>query len=314
MTLSFVEAPTARVLSLGGGVDSFAMLVDAIARGARPDAVAFVDVTDPEGADPGEWPATYRHIRDVVAPLCRRHRIRFAWIDSGRYPVRDARSLFAWLWARGQIPVAGPNRICTRIAKVERFERWLDDHFPDQLVEVWIGFEAGEEGRSKYDPNAGRPRKHRPGLARRCNRFPLIERRLCRCRCVALIERAGHPVPTASACTFCPYGSKGEWQVLAAELPETFARAVELEARKAPTEAGRKLSIMGFRSFEKRPAPERTRLKLLRDHAGVAYAAPTLPEFIQGDYRPKAAPCEVCGAPEKVRKVAGCADSFSRAA
>lgn len=123
---------TPRVLSLGGGLDSFAMLVEGINRSDRPDVVVFIDVGHPD--DPGEWPGTYRHIREVVRPLCEREGIRFVWIDSDAYPVRDARSLFAWLKARKQIPVAGPNRICTRIAKVERFERWLDDNYPDHHV------------------------------------------------------------------------------------------------------------------------------------------------------------------------------------
>jgi len=96
-----------RVLSLGGGLDSFAVLVRAIQLGQPPDVVVFVDVGHPE--DPGEWAGTYQHLREVVAPLCARHGIEFVWIDSTRYPVRDARSLFAWLWARGQIPVAGPD-------------------------------------------------------------------------------------------------------------------------------------------------------------------------------------------------------------
>lgn len=43
-----------RVLSYGGGLDSFGMLVDAVARGDKPDLVVFADVTDPERKDPGE--------------------------------------------------------------------------------------------------------------------------------------------------------------------------------------------------------------------------------------------------------------------
>jgi len=141
----FAPAERPRVLSLGGGVDSFAMLVRALERGEAPDVVAFVDVGAP--GDPGEWPSTYRHVDEVVRPLCERQGIEFVRIDGERYPVRDARSLFAWMWERGQIPVAGPTRICTRIAKVERFECWLDDRYPGQEVEVWIGFEAGDEPR-----------------------------------------------------------------------------------------------------------------------------------------------------------------------
>lgn len=310
----FDEKPSARVLSLGGGVDSFALLVECIRRGVRLDAVVFVDVGDPDHVDPGEWPGTYRHIREVVIPLCRRHRIRFEIVDSTRYPVRDARSLYAWLLKRGQIPTTGPSRVCTTIAKVERFERWLDDTFPGQLVEVLIGFEAGEESRALKDPNAGgkRRRKPRPEHARRVNRFPLIEWRLCRCRCIAAIERAGLEVPSASACTFCPYASKGEWQLLAAELPATFDAAAELEVRKPLTGPGKKLSIMGFHTLAPlKSGQPRTALHVLRDHDGVEYVAPPLPAFIRGTYVATVEACDVCGAPEKARKVAGCVEALA---
>ena len=63
------------------------------------------------------------------------------------------------MWSRHQFQSSGDDPICTRIAKVERFERWLDDAYPDQQVEVWIGFEAGEEARTKKDPNAGKARR-----------------------------------------------------------------------------------------------------------------------------------------------------------
>ena len=286
--LAFAAPPRlARVLSYGGGLDSFAMLVEAIRRGICLDAVVFVDVADPGGEDPGEWPGTYRHIRDVVEPLCAKHGIRFETVDSTRYPVRDARSLFAWMYQRGQIPIAGPNRICTRIAKVERFETWMRDAFGDAPVEVWIGFEAGEEARAAKDPNAGASTQRR-------NRFPLIEWNLCRCRCEALVRDAGFPVPRKSACVFCPYGSKGDWQTFARELPETFDRVVDLEARKPPTaKNGRKLSIMGYRT--------------IKDAAGnvVEVKAPPLPRFIQGTYRPIARTCDVCGGP-RATKATGC--------
>src|SRR6185437_4209536 len=75
-----------RVLSYGGGLDSFAMLLLAILSGELPDVVVFVDVADgspdrdPE--DLGEWPGTYQHIREVVIPLCRAHGIEFVWLTA----------------------------------------------------------------------------------------------------------------------------------------------------------------------------------------------------------------------------------------
>lgn len=314
--------PRPRVLSYGGGVDSFAALLESIERGEQPDAVVFVDVSDgsPEAdpTDPGEWQGTYRHIREVVIPLCKRHGIAFVWIDTTRYPVRDARSLFAWMWARGQIPVAGPNRLCTTIAKVERFERWMSDTYPGRDVEVWIGFEAGEEARVAKDPNAGKPaapttangillagvfaevvkrrraKKIDPAAARRHNRFPLIEWGMCRCRAVALVERLGYPVPRKSACKFCPYGSMSDWQTFAREDPKDFARVGELEARKPPTSRGHKLSIMAYRTH--------------KDAEGnvIRVEAPPIAEYVRRKARPAQKPCKVCGAAVKATKATGC--------
>ena len=278
-----------RVFSYGGGLDSFALLLEAARRGDLPDIVCFIDVADPEHADPGEWAGTYRHLREVVKPFCAARGVEFEWLDTARYPVRDARSLFAWLEARKQIPVSGPNRICTTIAKVERFERWLGDRFPGETVEVWIGFEAGEEKRAAKDPNAGK------ATSARRNRFPLIEWGLCRCRCEAIVRASGYPVPRKSACVFCCYATKGDFQTLAAEDPATFARVVELEASKPPTKKnGAKLSIKGFRTVTRPDGTKDYRPKLL-------------PVFIAGPaYKRKVEPCEVCGAAEKATKATGC--------
>lgn len=300
-----------RVLSYGGGADSFAVLLRAIELGDKPDAVAFVDVGDGDatrdGEDPGEWPGTYKHIREVVIPLCAREGIRFEWIDGARYPVRDARSLFAWLWARGQIPVAGPNRLCTTIAKVERFEAWMSDVFPGELVEVWIGFEAGEEARASKDPNAGtkkRKRKVRPTDARRVNRYPLIEWAWCRCRAVAYIRSRGFAVPRKSACMGCCYNSMPDWQTLQREQPAVFGLYAELEARKPPTSNGVKMSITGFKMLKK--PPRRPSALVLVDNIGRVYRAPPLPEYVKGKARGPKTACQVCGAGERATKAVGC--------
>ncbi len=283
-----------KILSYGGGLDSFAMLLDGIARGEKPDVCVFMDVSDgsadANGTDPGEWLGTYRHIREIVMPLCAREGIEFVWIDTRTIPVRNARSLFTWMEERGQIPVAGPNRICTIVAKVERFETWMAQRFPGgEPVEVWIGFEAGEESRTEKDPNAGKPSTQRK------NRFPLQERGLCRCRCEALVRAAGYPVPRKSACVFCPYGSKNDWKTFARELPEQFAKVVALEANKPPTKKnGIKLSIMGFSSRKR------------ADGTQVRKATP-LPEFVVAPSRPsKPKPCGVCGAAERATKATAC--------
>lgn len=279
-----------RVLSYGGGLDSFAMLVRALELGERPDVVCFVDVGDGtrelDGHDPGEWPSTYRHMREVVIPLCERNGIDFEWLSSERYPVRNARSLFAWLAARKQIPVAGPNRICTVIAKVERFEAWLADAFPGERVEVWVGFEAGEEARAAKDPNAGKS-------TQRANRFPLIEWGLCRCQCEQLVRERGYAVPRKSACVFCPYATRGDFQRLAVELPETFEKVAQLEDVKPPTKNGAKLSIKNFRTVKNPDGSKRYIPTMLRD-------------YVRGTYRKPVEACGVCGRAQRATKATGC--------
>lgn len=301
-----------KVLSLGGGLDSWAMLLDAEIRGELPDVVAFVDVGDRDDANNiAEWDSTYRHIEEVVQPWCAARGIQFVEISARTgYAIRphlqNARSLFGYFWQTTTIPVAGNNRICTRIAKVERFEAWLDATYPGQVVETWIGFDAAETERADNDPNAGNPRKptHLGKLpmwwrwtrvlayclshAQRVNRFPLIERDLCRCRCEALARESGYPVPRKSACQFCVYASKTDWRALAAERPAVFARIVELEERKPPTkENNRKLSIMAYSSRTQKGTP--------------------LPKFIASRDRPgKPKPCPVCGAAKRATKATGC--------
>lgn len=283
----------ARVIAYGGGLDSYEVLLGCLEAGEHLDAVCFVDVADPDHEDPGEWPSTYRHLREVVRPLCERHDVPFVWLSSDRYPVRDSRSLFAWLRDRHQIPVAGPQRICTTIAKVERFEQWLGNTFPGYEVEVLVGFEAGEEKRAANDPNTGGRRSGPlPGGAVRRNRFPLMERGLCRCRCEAAVRARGLAVPRKSACVYCPYGSKGDWQTFARELPAWFALTEKLESDKPLTKNGRKLSIMGYRTIKK-------------NGAIVAVKAPPLREFIRGTYRPLKKICPVCGGP-RATKATGC--------
>ena len=149
---------------------------------------------------------------------------------------------------------------------------------------MWIGFEKGEEKRAEKDPNAAAGRKAKPGAARRHNRFPLIEWDLCRCRCEAMARASGHPVPRKSACVFCPYASRGDWQRFAVELPEDFARVVKLEADRPLTKNGKQLSIMDYRNGK-----------------------PTmLTDYIRKPYTKKINRCTVCGARDRATKATGC--------
>ena len=49
--------------------------------------------------------------------------------------------------------------------------------------------------------------------------YPLIDLRLDRAACIAIIRQAGLPVPPKSSCWFCPYHSLQTWQHMRQEQP-----------------------------------------------------------------------------------------------
>jgi hypothetical protein len=59
--------------------------------------------------------------------------------------------------------------------------------------------------------------------------FPLYEWGIDRCRCKAIIEAAGLPVPPKSSCFFCIFNNVVAWRKMPAEMPREFIRSVTLE-------------------------------------------------------------------------------------
>ena len=126
-----------RILSYGGGVDSFAMLVAALERGEPPTDVVFADMTDPrsvtrmlrgqepiweKGESPGEWPGTYRHLVEVAIPLMERHGIPFHWLTT-EDPTRG------WPWREyaRTYPILGGERTFGENKPYTSLYRYFED-------------------------------------------------------------------------------------------------------------------------------------------------------------------------------------------
>jgi len=259
------------------------MLVDRVQHGEVPELAIFADVTDPERKDPGEWPVTYQYLREVVMPYCDQHGIEFDWLDTTRSPIRGHRSLFGYFAAMRLMP-SRMSRLCTSAAKVERVTDELIQRYPTRPVEVWVGFEAGEEIRLKRDPHAAGV----VGLAGnwRVNRFPLMERNLCRCRCEDVLKAAGLPVPPGSACMLCPYSTRGDFKRLEHQEPEAFAFGERMEDNCQRTKKNDKVMRYGYEKGDGTDPPLRL--------------------WVEKPYTPRVMPCEVCGRPERARKNVGC--------
>lgn len=86
---------------------------------------------------------------------------------------------------------------------------------------IWIGFSIDEFQRMRsFNP------------AEKWNQeYPLVDRRLTRGDCVALVRSMGWPSPPRSACWMCPYRTDAEWRHLKATDPEDFEQAVAFDAQ-----------------------------------------------------------------------------------
>ena len=87
-----------------------------------------------------------------------------------------------------------------------------------------IGISLDESGRMKVSRDKWQT-----------NEYPLVDQRLTRWDCEQWLRRNGYPIPSKSACVFCPYRRVHEWRRLRDEAPADFARAVEIDhAIRAP--------------------------------------------------------------------------------
>jgi hypothetical protein len=213
-----------RVVSFGGGVQSTALLVL-----AAQGEIDFATMLFANVGDDSENPATLDYVRGVAMPYALSHGIelielRRQWRDGRDWTLLqsleapDSRSV--------NIPVrmangAPGNRNCTETFKIKVVSGWLKEHgaTAQNIATVALGISLDEFSRARS--SSGFPHY---GIT-----YPLLERRMDRAACQALITRAGLPTPPKSACFFCPMKGVGAWLEMRRAEPELFARSVALE-------------------------------------------------------------------------------------
>lgn len=222
-----------RIFSYGGGVQSNAVMV-LQATGQLPtpyDAFVFANV----GAD-SENPATLRYIEDVARPFMESHELRFVEVQKAGESLRDV-----ILSDRKSVVV--PAHTMDAKGKIRRLHRNCTDDFKIKVIDAYIaglptvthaqvglGISLDEIERMKdtdwHDRYGDRP----IGYWKQ-REYPLIDLRLRRSDCEALIARAGLPVPPKSSCFYCPFKTAHEWIELRKTDPALFAQAVEIDQR-----------------------------------------------------------------------------------
>lgn len=247
--------PTAQplVASYGAGVDSTAMLIAMHLRGVRPDLIMFADT----GA---EKPETTAYLAIMGAWLAK---VGFPAITVVRYvPVRAPYDTLEGKCLNNEtLPsLAYGGHSCSMVFKGQPQDKFVKSWQP--AIDAWargmpvlraIGYDNGPQDRGRRE-RADRylekveDKQYQNVYPLQDWCYPLQEWDLDRLGCIALIERAGLPVPVKSACFFCPASKKSEIVALRNTHPVLFARALAMEERSRVGKHGFK-SVKGRRNF-----------------------------------------------------------------
>jgi hypothetical protein len=188
-------------LSYGGGVNSVALMLLLLKEGLPLDEVVFADTG-------GEVPETYAYL-DVTRKFLAEHNVPFTVV------AKRGPGLYENAWRREVLPSA-IWRWSTRdykVAPIQRHYRSLGSHVYQYLAIAWDEIERMKDSRVDYVTNL----------------YPLVDRKVTRADCVALIETAGLPVPPKSSCFFCPFGSLDRWRWLFENHRDLYEKAIALE-------------------------------------------------------------------------------------
>jgi hypothetical protein len=189
-----------RILSLGAGVNSVALLVLKSQEKVDFDIAVFANTG-------GEHPETYQYIEQIIKPFCQEHEIPLEIVK------REGKDLYQSSLEHRIIPTR-MFRSCTDNFKIRVLRKFIMQKFPDQEVNFLIGIDAGEQQRAKQDCG---------------NSYPLIDLGIDREGCKQIIKDAGLPIPVKSGCFFCPFTPKKGWLNLLKNHPDLYRKAEELE-------------------------------------------------------------------------------------
>jgi len=215
----------ANVWSCGGGTQSAAIAaLIVLGELPKPDAAVISDT----GREASE---TWRYYENVLRPELAAVGVDLVqlphsfdgagWNTVDLWGGKDGKTALvpAYTTHAGGAQLKQTSKFCSNEWKarpVERYYRSLG------LTggRIWIGFSIDEFQRMRgFDPSA-----------KWNHEYPLIDRRMTRGDCVALVtQRMGWPQPPRSSCWMCPYRTDAEWRHLKATDPQDFRAAVGLD-------------------------------------------------------------------------------------
>ena len=203
-----------KVLSYGGGVQTFAMLV-MIEQGIleKPDLIIMADTK-------AEYPETEAHVETIARPLAESLGIPFIIV------VHEEGLIDGYI-KQNSIPIAG-FRSCTFNYKVRPIHDYLRTALGEAYtkgkpsVEVWIGISTDEARREVKRENQN------PKWV--LQTYPLLEKGYSRNDLIELINSSEYPMPRKSGCYMCPYSGTKGFIKLKMSHPHLFEIARKMES------------------------------------------------------------------------------------
>ena len=201
-----------QIWSSGGGVQSSAIAALICMGELSPDLSVIID-TERELSTTWEYMNT--HVEPALSAAgVKLHRVAksdYATVDLMR---NDDILIPAFTTERGTIGKL--PTYCSNEWKQRVMRRWATAQGVEK-ADVWIGFTIDELKRVTQP------------IGKWENRYPLIERKMTRGDCIALVKRMGWPEPPRSSCWMCPNKPHSEWQWQKDNAPSDFKKAAEFE-------------------------------------------------------------------------------------
>lgn len=203
-----------KVLSYGGGVQTFAMLI-MIEKGIldKPDLIIMADTK-------AEYPETEAHVETIAKPIAERLNIPFITV------VRKD-GLIDGYFKQNSIPMPG-FRSCTYHYKVRPIHDYLRKALGDSFikgkasVEVWIGIST-DEARREVKREDQTPKWV-------LQTYPLLQKGYSRNDLIQFIEQSEYPMPRKSGCYMCPFSGRKGFIKLKMTHPDLFEIARKMES------------------------------------------------------------------------------------
>jgi len=226
------------IWSSGGGVQSSAIAALICQGELMPDLSVIIDTER-------ELSTTWAYLEKWVLPALEKAGLHLEIVPKSKYATVDLTRnddilIPAFTTESGE--VGKLPTFCSNEWKQRVMRRWAVKEHDVKQANIWIGYTIDELARVTQP------------IGKWQNRYPLIERRMTRGDCIALVKRMGWPEPPRSACYMCPNKPHHEWEWQRINAPIDHQKAIDFEINELQkrdsemwlTDTGKPLSEADF--------------------------------------------------------------------